>query len=55
MTKCDFCTKSYPNGECWWHFKAAAEDDCRKAIKMMTKAFQNENIIIDKKKKKEWW
>ena len=38
LTKCDFCTKSQPNGKCWWHLQSIREEDCKKAIKSMVKA-----------------
>lgn len=40
MTKCDFCTKSLPNGKCWWTASIAREDDCEKAIKRMVEALK---------------
>lgn len=40
MTKCDFCTKSSPNGKCYWSVQAFREDDCKDAIKLMIKAIQ---------------
>lgn len=42
MTKCDFCLKSLPNGECWW-LGIAREHDCKKAIKLMVKALKGSN------------
>lgn len=42
VTKCDFCTKSLPNGKCWWN-TIAREDDCEKAIKRMVEALKNSN------------
>lgn len=42
MTKCDFCTKSLPNGGCWWT-SIAREEDCQKAIEQMTEALKNSN------------
>lgn len=39
MTKCDFCTQSSPNGECFWSAKSAREKYCKEAIKQMVKAF----------------
>lgn len=49
MTKCDFCTKSSPSGKCYWNLQGSREDDCRKAIELMTKALQS--IGSDKKKR----
>lgn len=43
MTKCDFCTKSLPNGKCWWLSINNREDDCRKAIKLMVEALKGSN------------
>ena len=42
MTKCDFCTKSLPNGECWWN-SIARESDCKIAIKNMVEALKGNN------------
>lgn len=42
MKKCDFCSKSLPNGKCWWK-TIAREDDCKKSIELMVKAMQNNN------------
>lgn len=39
MTKCDFCTKSKPDGKCFWSTNAR-EYDCKKAIEKMTKVLQ---------------
>ena len=41
MKKCNFCTQSSPDGKCYWSSQAAREDDCRKAIKVMTEALKN--------------
>ena len=41
MNKCDFCTKSSPDGKCFWSSTVAREDDCREAIKQMVKALGN--------------
>lgn len=41
MTKCDFCKKSGPNGNCSWNSQFAREDDCEKAIKLMIETFKN--------------
>ena len=41
MTKCDFCTKSSPNGKCYWSSQSCREDDCKEAIKLMTEALKN--------------
>ena len=43
MTKCDFCTKSGPNGKCFWSMQSTRETDCRKAIELMVKALQSGN------------
>lgn len=43
MTKCDFCTKSSPDGKCSWVFQAFREDDCEKAIELMVKTLKNSN------------
>ena len=48
MRKCDFCTKSLPNGECWW-MGSARESDCKKAIKLMVKTLEG-NKSKNKKK-----
>ena len=42
MTKCDFCTKSLPNGKCWWK-SIGREKDCEKAIKRMVEALKGSN------------
>lgn len=39
MTKCDFCTKSDPEGKCLWNTQSFREDDCEKAINRMVRAF----------------
>lgn len=52
MTKCDFCTKSGPNGKCFWSVQAQRESDCEDAIKRMSKALRGDD---DKKKKKKSW
>lgn len=49
MTKCDFCTMSYPNGKCYWSSRVAAEDDCEKAIKRMIKAYKVKKKITRKR------
>lgn len=41
MTKCDFCTKSSPDGKCFWSLQAAREPDCLLAIDRMAMAFKN--------------
>lgn len=41
MTKCDFCTKSGPDGKCFWTLVAAREEDCLEAIRRMIKALGN--------------
>ena len=38
MTKCDFCEKSSPKGDCYWSIQSLRESDCRKAIQRMTEA-----------------
>lgn len=48
MTKCDFCTKSSPQGKCYWSIQSFRENDCRKAIELMTQALQG--IRSNKKK-----
>ena len=49
MNKCDFCTKSTPQGVCTWSMHSLREDDCEKAIKLMVKALGQKTK--DKKKK----
>lgn len=44
MTKCDFCIQSNPKGECKWSTQASREDDCKKAIKIMTQALKGCSI-----------
>ena len=39
MNKCYFCEKSTPEGKCWWAIQSWRENDCRKAIERMIKAF----------------
>ena len=43
MTKCDFCDKSYPAGNCFWSFRTGSEDDCKKAIERMNEALQEKS------------
>ncbi len=40
MTKCDFCTQSSPEGKCYWRSQVSREDDCKKAIKVMTETLK---------------
>lgn len=43
MKKCDFCTKSSPDGKCFWNGnQIAAESDCEDAIRMMVEAMKHE-------------
>lgn len=49
MTKCDFCTKSLPNGGCWWP-SIARESDCEEAIKRMVEALKGNEPSKRKKK-----
>lgn len=42
MTKCDFCTKSSPNGKCYWSIQSAREYDCKNAIERMSEALGKE-------------
>lgn len=49
MTKCDFCTKSLPNGGCWWS-SIARESDCEEAIKRMIEALKGDEPSKRKKK-----
>lgn len=51
MTKCDFCTKSSPNGACYWSSVTARESDCEKAIKNMVEAMKGNNTIKVVKKR----
>ena len=44
MTKCDFCTKSTPDGKCYWSLQHYRESDCKKAIAMMIEALKNIGI-----------
>ena len=46
MTKCNFCPKSYPKGNCFWSFRTSSEEDCEKAIKRMTE------VLHEKEEKK---
>lgn len=48
MTKCDFCTKSTPDGRCFWSLPSSREVDCKKAIERMVEALKN--IGINKEK-----
>lgn len=50
MTKCDFCIKSNPSGKCYWIFQTARENDCRKAIELMTKTLQDKEYSEKKKR-----
>ena len=45
MTKCDFCEKYLPNGECYWSLHAAREPYCKKAIDRMIEAFKNIEVV----------
>ena len=40
IKKCDFCTKSDENGNCFFISQGARERDCEKAIERMTKAIK---------------
>lgn len=51
MNKCDFCTKSTPNGNCTWSMQSLREDDCERAISKMVKALGKE----PREKKKRFW
>lgn len=53
MTKCDFCTKSSPNGKCFWSSVIAREQDCKKAIKNMVIALNGNKGDIKEVKCKE--
>ena len=44
MTKCDFCTKSTPDGKCYWSLLSSREDDCNEAIERMAEALKNIGI-----------
>ena len=44
MIKCDFCTKSTPDGKCYWSFQSVRESYCKEAIERMTKALTNIEI-----------
>lgn len=35
MTKCDFCVKQQPNGQCYYNLHLYREEYCKKAIKLM--------------------
>ena len=37
MTKCDFCAKSSPSGQCYWSSQVLREKDCKRAIEQMVK------------------
>jgi len=41
MNKCDFCTKSSPDGKCYWVSQGSREDDCEKAIQRMIEVLKN--------------
>lgn len=41
MTKCDFCTKSTPNGKCYWSMQSSREEDCKQAIEKMVETLKN--------------
>lgn len=43
MTKCDFCTKSSPDGRCYWTSVMTRESDCKIAIKNMVEALKGNN------------
>lgn len=43
MTKCEFCTKSSPSGECYWQTQSLRERDCKKAIETMIKYCNSQN------------
>jgi len=46
VMKCDFCTKSEPNGKCFWSTVSARQFDCEKAINNMVKAFKGSKQFI---------
>lgn len=48
MTKCDFCSKSLPNGKCWWTSVIGREDDCEKAIRLMVETLKGREDKKDK-------
>ena len=35
LSKCNFCTKSTPDGGCYWIIHSLRESDCNKAIERM--------------------
>ena len=51
MTKCDFCKMSSPILKCYWTSQALREEDCKKAIKKMTKVLSGRNGNKKNKKK----
>lgn len=54
MTKCDFCTQSSPDGECFWTAKSERERYCKEAIKQMVKVLGQEEEEKETKKKRFW-
>lgn len=51
MIKCDFCTASSPEGRCNWETQTMREEDCRKAIKRMSKAISSGRVLVGKRRK----
>lgn len=54
MNKCDFCTKSSPNGCCFWAYQTERENDCSKAIDKMARALSgSKEICLSENQNKE--
>ena len=54
MNKCDFCTKSSPNGRCFWAYQTERENDCSKAIDKMARALSgSKEICLSENQNKE--
>ncbi len=57
MTKCDFCTKSSPDGSCAydiftenkgpWQKSSSKEEECRKAIDLMRETILKGNAVFN--------
>lgn len=55
MKKCDFCIASMPDGTCYWeNLRGSQENECKKAIKKMTKALKDNNKKKNRKRSRRF-
>ena len=54
MTKCDFCTRSSPDGKCFWSSFSARQSDCKKAIELMVEVLKGNEKGNEKGRWKRW-